>query len=99
MEEINFCLRCGSRVTQAERFGRLRYVCPACDWVYFADPKVAAAVLVEQGGGVLLVRPSMSRSADYGAYPAEFIDAGEDPAAAAAASAWRRPNSRYRSKD
>ena len=84
MEEVNFCLRCGSRVTQAERFGRLRYVCPTCDWVYFADPKVAAAVLVEKGGGVLLVRRVNEPQRGLWSLPAGFIDAGEDPAAAAA---------------
>ncbi len=49
-DEINYCMRCGSRLAEEERFGRLRPVCPACGWIYFADPKVAAAVLVEQGG-------------------------------------------------
>ena len=84
MDEVNFCLRCGSRLTQAERFGRLRYVCPVCDWVYFADPKVAAAVLVEQDGGVLLVRRVNEPQRGLWSLPAGFIDAGEDPAAAAA---------------
>ncbi len=84
MDEVNFCLRCGSRLVQAERFGRLRYVCPACDWVYFADPKVAAAVLVEQGGEVLLVRRVNEPQRGLWSLPAGFIDAGEDPAAAAA---------------
>ncbi len=82
-DEINFCPRCGAVVTQAERFGRLRKVCPACGWIYFADPKVAAAVLVEQDGGVLLVRRAVDPARGLWTLPAGFVDAGEDPALAA----------------
>jgi 8-oxo-dGTP diphosphatase len=69
-------------LTQAERFGRLRCVCPACDWVYFADPKVAAAALIEQDGKVLLVRRANDPQRGLWTLPAGFIDAGEDPARA-----------------
>jgi 8-oxo-dGTP diphosphatase len=82
-EEINFCPRCGARLTQADRFGGLRKVCPACDWVYFADPKVAAAVLVERRGEVLLVRRANDPLRGLWTLPAGFVDAGEDPARAA----------------
>ena len=54
--EINFCPRCGTKVGLQEKFGKPRAVCPNCGWIYFADPKVAAAVLVEQNNRVLLVR-------------------------------------------
>ncbi|MBN2549113.1 MAG: NUDIX hydrolase [Anaerolineales bacterium] len=80
--EINFCPRCGSKLTQAERFGRLRPVCPACEWVYFADPKVAAAALIEQEGRVLLVRRANDPQRGLWTLPAGFVDAGEDPRAA-----------------
>ncbi len=67
----------------AERFGRLRPVCPSCGWVYFADPKVAAAVLVEKDGRVLLVRRINEPFRGLWTLPAGFVDAGEDPKAAA----------------
>jgi 8-oxo-dGTP diphosphatase len=82
-DEVNFCPRCGSSVIQAERFGQLRQVCPTCDWVYFADPKVAAAVLVERDGRVLLVRRANEPLRGLWTLPAGFVDAGEDPAEAA----------------
>jgi 8-oxo-dGTP diphosphatase len=81
--EINFCLRCGCRLVEAERFGRARPVCPECGWIYFADPKVAAAVLVEQEGEVLLVRRIYEPERGRWSLPAGFIDAGEDPRRAA----------------
>ena len=84
VDEIHYCPVCGTAVTQAERVGRLRIVCPQCDWVHFADPKVAAAVLVEQDGGeVLLVRRANSPQRGLWTLPAGFVDAGEDPAHAA----------------
>jgi ADP-ribose pyrophosphatase YjhB (NUDIX family) len=82
-DEVNFCPRCGSALTQAERFGRLRPVCPACGWIYFADPKVAAAVLLEQDDRVLLVRRANDPARGLWTLPAGFVDAGEDPARAA----------------
>jgi len=82
-EEINYCPRCGAPVVQAERFGARRPACTHCDWVYFADPKVAAAVLVEREGKVLLVRRINQPYRGSWSLPAGFVDAGEDPARAA----------------
>jgi ADP-ribose pyrophosphatase YjhB (NUDIX family) len=75
--EIKYCPRCGAPVSLQERFGKAHAVCPQCEWIHFDDPKVAAAVLVEQDGRVLLVR----RAGEP--LPAGFVDAGEDPARAA----------------
>ncbi len=82
LDEIHYCPRCGTRVIQAERFGRLRPVCPQCEWIYFADPKVAAAGLVEKEGKVLLVRRANQPQRGLWTLPAGFVDAGEDPARA-----------------
>jgi 8-oxo-dGTP diphosphatase len=83
-DEVNYCPRCGACLTEAFRFGDQRKVCPDCDWVYFADPKVAAATLVEQDSRVLLVRRSNEPFRGLWTLPAGFVDAGEDPAKAAA---------------
>ncbi len=81
--EIKFCPRCGARVAQELRFGKERPVCPQCGWIYFADPKVAAAILLEQDGRVLLVRRVNEPFRGLWTLPAGFVDAGEDPARAA----------------
>jgi 8-oxo-dGTP diphosphatase len=80
--EINYCVRCGSRLTRQVQFGQLRPVCPSCNWIYFADPKVAAAALIERNGQVLLVRRAMDPQRGLWTLPAGFVDAGEDPARA-----------------
>jgi 8-oxo-dGTP diphosphatase len=82
--QFNYCLRCGTPVNHEERFGKVRPVCPQCGWIHFVDPKVAAAVLIEQGGRVLLVRRAGDPFRGFWSLPAGFINGGEDPAEAAA---------------
>ena len=81
---IKFCPRCGAEVTHEHKFGQVRPVCPQCNWIYFIDPKVAAAVLVEQDGRVLLVRRVNEPFRGLWTLPAGFVNGGEDPAEAAA---------------
>lgn len=81
--EIKYCPRCGTAISLQERFGKIRPVCPQCEWIHFDDPKVAAAVLVEQDGRVLLVRRNNEPFRGLWTLPAGFVDAGEDPARAA----------------
>jgi 8-oxo-dGTP diphosphatase len=81
--EVNYCPQCGAAVRQEFRFGRTRPNCPQCDWVYFPDPKVAAAVVVEKNEKVLLVRRANDPCRGLWTLPAGFVDAGEDPARAA----------------
>jgi ADP-ribose pyrophosphatase YjhB (NUDIX family) len=80
---IKFCPRCGAEITREEKFGKVRPVCPQCGWIYFLDPKVAAAVLIEEGNRVLLVRRANDPFRGLWTLPAGFINGGEDPAEAA----------------
>lgn len=82
-DEVHFCPRCGTGLTSALQFGRQRPTCSACGWVYFADPKVAVAVLVLKAGEALLVRRVNEPQRGLWTLPAGFMDAGEDPARAA----------------
>jgi 8-oxo-dGTP diphosphatase len=83
VSEVNYCIRCGAVLSKEERFGRMHPVCPACGWIFFADPKVAAAVLVQRDNRVLLVRRAVDPLRGKWTLPAGFVDAGEDPAEAA----------------
>ena len=80
---INICPRCGTTISRQSKFGKIRPVCPNCNWIYFADPKVAAAVLVEQNSRILLVKRNNQPFQGLWTLPAGFVDAGEDPAYAA----------------
>jgi len=81
---IKFCPRCDTKVERVQSFGEVRPVCPQCRWIYFQDPKVAAAALVEREGRVLLVRRANEPFRGMWTLPAGFVNGGEDPAAAAA---------------
>lgn len=80
---IRFCVRCGAGLVTQTLFGAEPPACPECGWVYFADPKVAAAVYVEQAGQVLLVQRGIEPNGGKWGVPAGFVDAWEDPARAA----------------
>ena len=80
---VTYCMNCGTPLVSRMLFGRQRATCPACGWIHFEDPKVAAAVLVERGDEVLLVRRVNEPGVGMWTVPAGFIDAREDPARAA----------------
>lgn len=64
-------------------FEQTRAVCPSCGFIHFTDPKVAAGVIVEQDGSVLLVRRVNEPMRGLWSFPAGFVDAYEDPLEAA----------------
>ena len=82
--EFKYCPRCGTAVTHKELYGKIRAFCPQCEWIHFIDPKVAAAVLIEKDGRVLLVRRVNEPFRGLWTLPAGFVNGGEDPAEAAA---------------
>lgn len=81
--EMHFCPRCGTPLERKEHTGKIRPICPLCNWIYFPDPKVAAATLVLKNRQVLLVRRAIDPYRGLWTLPAGFVDAGEDPAQAA----------------
>lgn len=81
--DVRYCVRCAAELTLQPRFGAARPVCPQCGWIYFADPKVAVAVLVERASSVLLVQRTLDPGQGLWTVPAGFMDAWEDPARAA----------------
>jgi ADP-ribose pyrophosphatase YjhB (NUDIX family) len=81
--ELNYCPRCGHALEDQEVFGRVRRFCPACDMIVFREHKVAAGVLVEHDGRVLLVRRRMQPRRGMWTFPAGFVEFDEDPAEAA----------------
>ena len=42
---LNCCPLCGHELSDKSVFGRTRRVCPACEFIFFRDPKVVVAAL------------------------------------------------------
>jgi 8-oxo-dGTP diphosphatase len=81
--EMNYCPCCGHALIDKFSFGRVRRKCPECGFIFFRDPKVAAGVLAEQDGKILLVkRRYVPRQGDW-ALPAGFVEIDEGPVQAA----------------
>lgn len=81
--KIKFCTQCGQAVEERPVYGRLRPVCPACQHIHFVDPKVAAAVLIERDGKVLLTRRAGDPQKGLWVTPGGYVDYDEDPRRAA----------------
>jgi 8-oxo-dGTP diphosphatase len=98
-EEVRHCIRCGSALISELRVGRMRPTCPNCGWIYFPDPKVAVAVMVEKDARVLLARRANKPKIGFWTLPAGFVDAGEDPARAAERECLEETGLRVKVKD
>ena len=81
--KIRFCPLCGTPTEIKTVYGQELPVCPACRWVHFEDPKVAAAVLVRKNGSVLLTRRVFEPHKGSYTLPAGFMNAHETPEEAA----------------
>jgi len=82
--QLNFCPHCGQPLTDRAAFGRLRRFCVNCQRVIFREHKVAAALVVtDDAGRVLLVQRAWNPMQGYWSLPAGFVDEDEAPAAAA----------------
>lgn len=83
-KRYTYCPICGTKLHTIQRTGALRPVCPNCDYTVFYDPKVAVVMLITHKDTVLLVKRGVDPERGKWALPAGFVNAGEDPAAAAA---------------
>lgn len=82
-ELYKYCPQCGTTMEKRTVFDRIRAVCPACGFIHFTDPKVAAGVILERDGKILLVRRTNEPMRGLWTFPAGFVDAFEDPLKAA----------------
>jgi 8-oxo-dGTP diphosphatase len=78
-----YCPLCASELVLKLQMSEERPTCPNCGWVHYEDPKVAAGVLVLHDEKVLLVRRTMEPYIRQWSIPAGFVNAFEDPQAAA----------------
>ncbi len=80
-----FCPKCGTAFDKRrlKDFEPERLVCPACHFVFYLNPKVAAGAVVEYQGGIVLLRREIDPRAGFWVHPGGFVDRGETLEAAA----------------
>jgi ADP-ribose pyrophosphatase YjhB (NUDIX family)/predicted GNAT family acetyltransferase len=72
--EARFCPICASELEKRLIDDKERLVCPACGFILYINPTVAAGILVEDAGQVVLVRRGVPPSAGYWALPSGFAE-------------------------
>lgn len=65
-----------------------RLCCAGCEFVFYLDPKLAAGVIAEQNGHLVLLRRSIEPAYGAWVFPGGFVDRGEHPEQAAVREAW-----------
>ncbi len=80
---MHFCVNCGAPLAVRSIEGRDFEVCPVDGYVLWRDPKVAAAVVVEVEGGIVLGRRAIEPGYGLWCLPGGFVNDDEHPAAAA----------------
>ena len=80
----HFCVNCGAPLVTKIIEGREVEACPNDSFILWHDPKVATAVVVEVDGGVVLGRRAIDPGYGLWCLPGGFVNADEDPGAAAA---------------
>lgn len=78
-QRYRYCPQCAHALEDRLVEGKLRRVCPACNFIYFPDPKVAVVALIEQAERVLLIRRAVDPARGLWALPGGYMDAGEMP--------------------
>lgn len=79
-EWFAFCPRCATPMQTNMVMDRPRRVCPACQYVYFTDPKVGVGAAVIEDNRLLLVKRAYDPARGKWSLPAGYLDQGEDPA-------------------
>ncbi len=77
MAQDRFCRRCGHKLSEKKIDNKIRPHCASCGFVVYLDPKIAAVVLVSDGGRLVLVRRGIEPAMGRWSFPSGYVDRGE----------------------
>lgn len=81
--QLRYCPRCAAPLETAVLHDLPRQRCPACGWVHYPLPNLAATVVIEHQGGIVLVQRDIEPDRGIWHLPIGHVEYGEDPADAA----------------
>lgn len=87
-QPIVYCPYCTHKLEAREIGGKTRPYCISCETGFFADPKLAVAVVIEKQGQVALQRRTIDPGMGLWTFPSGFVDRGEPVEEAAIREAW-----------
>jgi ADP-ribose pyrophosphatase YjhB (NUDIX family) len=76
-QDLNYCQRCGHALADKAVEGKRRRHCPSCGFIAYLDPKLAAVILVQMEGKLVLVKRGVEPALGRWAFPSGFVDRGE----------------------
>jgi ADP-ribose pyrophosphatase YjhB (NUDIX family) len=81
--QFRFCPLCTTPLVRQLDHGWERLVCPRDGWVFYPEPNLAATVVLEHAGGVVLLRRGIEPDKGIWHLPIGHLEYGETPAAGA----------------
>ena len=84
----SYCPQCGAGLEIKSVADRLRPVCPACGFIFYLNPIVAAGVLVEREGKIALVQRGVEPGRGLWGLPAGYVEVDETAEEAAVRETW-----------
>jgi len=80
---FRFCPLCTTPLERRRDGDKVRLVCPSDGWTHYPTPNLAATVVVEYDGGVVLLQRAIAPDAGIWHLPIGHIEYGEAPGEAA----------------
>jgi ADP-ribose pyrophosphatase YjhB (NUDIX family) len=80
---FRFCPLCATPLERRQIAGRERLACPADGWVHFPTPNLAATMVIEHAGGVVLLKRAIPPDVGIWHLPIGHLEFGEAPEAGA----------------
>lgn len=87
---MNYCSECATpvefRIPDGDHLPR--HICPACDMIFYSNPRIIAGCLPVLGDKVLLCRRNIEPRRGFWTLPAGFMENGETTEQAATRETW-----------
>lgn len=74
---IRYCPHCGGMIEFRDVAGQNRPHCASCRVTFYQDPKLAVAVLVNDGEGLVLQRRKIDPGMGKWTFPSGYVERGE----------------------